>query len=154
MNKLTYAQKFSVLALIYFVSVSVVMYNLYAHLGGVIQSSQRQLTGAVMVKSLTQTIQLMQEHRSLLSGVLSGNQAMQQLHDVKEAEIEAAISTLNQQWRGHPDWQLFKIAWQTLRTKESSLSSTDNFIAQTELIDQLQQFKISVAKIIASLDHC
>ncbi|MDP3009824.1 MAG: hypothetical protein Q8N30_12250 [Methylococcales bacterium] len=53
MNKLNYAQKFTVLGLIYAVPVTLIMFTLYSHISTVIVTSQRQSQGITLINSIT-----------------------------------------------------------------------------------------------------
>jgi|GEM_PF-6254447 len=145
MNKLSYAQKFIVLGLIYVAAVTVIMTNLYSHISTIIITSQRQSQGITLINSITHTIQLMQEHRGLELAMLSGNEAMRYAHDAKERELDIAARQLNANFAAHPDWQHLEADWKVLRAQEHLLPLVDNFIANTALIDRLQQFKVSIA---------
>jgi diguanylate cyclase (GGDEF)-like protein/PAS domain S-box-containing protein len=145
MNKLSYAQKFIVLGLIYVAAVTVIMTNLYSHISTIIATSQRQAQGIALIKSISHTIQLMQEHRALELAMLSGNEAMRYAHDAKERELDIAALQLNANFSVHPDWQHLEADWKVLRAQEHLLPLVDNFIANTALIEKLQQFKVSIA---------
>jgi hypothetical protein len=121
MNKLSYAQKFIVLGLIYVAAVTVIMTNLYSHISTVIATSQRQGQGIVLIKSISHTIQLMQEHRALELAMLSGNEAMRYAHDAKERELDIAALQLNANFSVHPDWQHLECGLESLtRTRTSA----------------------------------
>lgn len=103
MNKLNYAQKFTVLGLIYIVPVSLMMFTLYSHISTVITTSQRQSQGIRLINSITHTMQLMQEHRGLEMAMLSGNKAMRYAHDAKERELDIAALQLHADFSANPD---------------------------------------------------
>jgi PAS domain-containing protein len=145
MNKLNYAQKFTVLGLIYIVPVTLIMFTLYSHINTVILTSQRQAQGITLINSITHTMQLMQEHRGLELAMLSGNETMRYAHDAKERELDIAALQLNAAFSTHSDWQHLETDWRALRAQEHSLPLADNFIANTALIDRLQQFKVNIA---------
>lgn len=145
MNKLNYAQKFTVLGLIYIVPVTLIMFTLYSHISTVIVTSQRQSQGITLINSITHAMQLMQEHRGLELAMLSGNEAIRHAHDTKERELDIAARQLSAAFANHPEWQHLEADWRALRAQEHILPLADNFIKNTALIDRLQQFKVAIA---------
>ncbi|MFI3157212.1 MAG: EAL domain-containing protein [Methylococcaceae bacterium] len=149
MNRLDYTKKFMVLGLVYLVAISVVAYSLYVNLSQVVQVSQRQLEGLELIKPISKSVQLMQQHRGLSTGVLGGHQAMRAQRDAKRTELVAAFNLLGQRLPVglvfSEDWARLKRDWNSLQKDRPDWTVDTNFSAHTDLIDRMLVFEAHVA---------
>ena len=149
MNRLDYTKKFMVLGLVYLVAISVVAYSLYVNLSHVVQVSQRQLEGLELIKPISKSVQLMQQHRGLSTGVLGGHQAMRAQRDAKKTELAAAFNLLGQRLPVglvfSEDWARLKRDWNSLQKDRPDWTVDTNFSAHTDLIDRMLVFEAHVA---------
>jgi diguanylate cyclase (GGDEF)-like protein/PAS domain S-box-containing protein len=149
MNRLSYTRKFMVLGLIYLIAITVVVYALYASLNQVVRSSQRQLEGIELIKPISRTIQFMQQHRGLSTGVLGGNEAMRTQRKSKEIEAAAAFNSIEQRLPAglvlSKDWARVKADWHGLQKDWPHWTVAENFAEHTDLIDRMLIFEVRVA---------
>ena len=149
MNRLDIPRKFALLGLMSLIAIVVVIYSLYASLDRVIRTSQRELEGIVLIKPLSRTMQLIQQHRGISSGVLGGEEAMRNSRTAKEVEAVVAFKAFEEKLpaslASSEDWQHIKANWQRLRKEGLNWTMDDNFDAHTQLIEQLRQFEVVVA---------
>lgn len=149
LNRFSYAQKFVLLALIYLLAITFVIYSLYAHLSKIIDDSNQQLQGLAVISPIAQTIHIMQEQRDVELALLSGNNTLTALQQSKARELDNALFTLQQQWlldkELHSSWLTFSNDWQLFRQTQHKLSPSDNFNVHSALIEKLQQFQSQVA---------
>ena len=149
MKRLNYTRKFMVLGLIYLVAITVVAYGLYVSLNQVVRTSQRQLEGIELIKPISRTIQLMQQHRGLSAGVLGGNEAMRSQADAKETEADAAFNAAEQGLTAglvlSEDWARLKTDWHGLQKDWPHWTVGENFTAHTDLIDRMLEFEVRAA---------
>ncbi|MEF8700002.1 MAG: hypothetical protein V5B33_11915 [Candidatus Accumulibacter sp. UW20] len=78
LNRVAYPRKFAIMGALALVASAVLVVNLYQSLHRVIDSSQKELAGIAMIKPIARIVQHLQVHRGLSSGVLNGNEAMQE----------------------------------------------------------------------------
>ncbi len=149
MNRLNYTRKFMVLGLIYLVAITVVVYSLYVSLNQVARTSQRQLEGIELIKPISRTVQFMQQHRGLSTGVLGGNEAMRTQRETKEIEAAAAFNSIEQRLPASlilsEDWVRLKADWHGLQKDWPHWTVDENFTAHTDLIDRMLIFEVRVA---------
>ncbi len=149
MNRLAITHKFALLGLMSLVAFAVVMYGLFASLNQVIDSSQRQLQGVVLIKPFARAIQLLQKHRGLSNALLSGNKAAGQYRAMVGGEAMSALQALENIL---PPGTASKKALEKISTDFENIrkaglkwSAVESFGAHTSLIRQLQSFSVSVA---------
>jgi diguanylate cyclase (GGDEF)-like protein/PAS domain S-box-containing protein len=149
MNRLNYTRKFMVLGVIYLIAITVVVYSLYMNLNQVVHTSQRQLEGLELIKPISRTVQLIQQHRGLSTGRLGGNNAMRAQRDAKEIEVTAAFSSLEQRLPAglilSEDWTQLKNDWNSLQKNWPDWTMETNFSVHTDLIDRMLMFEVRVA---------
>jgi len=149
LNRMGYTKKFSLLWMVSLIAVAVVAYGLFVSLERVIQPSQRELEGIALIKPISRTVQLIQQHRVFSSELLGGNQAMQERRAAKEKEaveaFKAAEGKLSARLASGEDFQRIKASWERLRKEGLNWSMTENFAAHTNLIDQMLLLETFVA---------
>jgi diguanylate cyclase (GGDEF)-like protein/PAS domain S-box-containing protein len=149
MNRLNYTKKFMVLGGVYLVAITIVAYSLYINLNQVSRTSQRQLEGIELIKPVSKAIQFMQQHRGLSAGVLGGDDAMRTQRETKGQEVVVAFNSAEQQLPAgsalNKDWARFKDSWNNLQKEWPHWEMDQNFIAHTDLIDQMLEFEARVA---------
>jgi diguanylate cyclase (GGDEF)-like protein/PAS domain S-box-containing protein len=151
MNKLRFPHKFMVLGFIYVIAVTVTFFSLYTNLSQKIHISQRELEGLALIKPSSMVMRLMQQHRGLELGLISGNESMRAMHDIKEGEIFKALHELEQQLpadlSSEEDWRYIKTQWENLRGRQLTGTLEESFSAHTSLIEQVHMFMVNIADL-------
>src|SRR5574343_1146216 len=106
MNRLRYSSKFLLLGAAVTAVMLVLIYSVFSSLSRDIKTAQNELDGLQIIKPLNRTVQVMQQHRGLSSGVLNGNEAMKDKRAAKEKEVVDALAVtdaaLSADLRGMP----------------------------------------------------
>lgn len=148
MSKLSFAKKFAVLGFITLIAICVTLYSFYSNLNQVLNNSQQELEGVAIIKPLAETIQLLQQHRGLSSGVLSDVKELKPRRLEKELETDAAIFNMEARLPIHSNefelWQAIIVKWQRIQTQGLQWSRTDNFSVHTQLIDDMLQLVVDI----------
>ena len=154
MNQLTYPQKFVILLLIYLPAAGVMFFSLNANFSETIHTTQLELQGVSVIKSLTQTMQHIHQHLSTTTLVhddfmqqeeiriekdLAGKIALIEKHLPNDSLLNQGGMQINKEWRN------LKSHWYGLSTKTDKWSVNQNFAAHVQLLDKSQQFKENVA---------
>jgi PAS domain S-box-containing protein len=138
MNRLGYTRKFMLLALISIVAFATVTYSLYVSLDKEIGVLKRELEGLVLVGQVSKAVRLMQQHRGLSAGALSGIETMRGKRAVKEKEVADAFHEMEEKLPASlvagDDWRNIKADWQHLREKGLDLTQEECFTLHTRLI--------------------
>ena len=149
LNRFGYTMKFTLLWLLSMVAIAVVAYSLFVSIERVIQPSQRQLEGLVLVKPISQSMQAIQLHRGISTALLGGNETMRDRRAAQEKEAAAAFKAMEGKLPASlasgEDFRLIKTNWERLRKAGLHLTVAENFAAHTRLIEQLQSFEVFVA---------
>ena len=149
MNKLRIPRKFLVLAVIYLAAVGGVGYSLNITLSQVIGDSRTEIEGLALLKPVTRTMQLLQQHRGLTSGLLSGDESMREAQARKEEEVTRGFMAVEDQLAQPAslvdDWRALRSDWEELKARGLKQSTRDNFREHTLLIERLQIFRGSLA---------
>ncbi|MDH4215709.1 MAG: PAS domain S-box protein, partial [Gallionella sp.] len=149
LNRISYTRKFTLLWLLSLFAIAVVVQELYSNLDRVIQPSQRQLEGLVLLKPISQTIQAIQLHRGTSAALLSGNKSMRDRRAARETEASTALETMEAKLPAHlaadEKYRRIKADWQRLRKDGLDWNVAANFTAHTLLIEQLHTFQIFIA---------
>lgn len=146
MNQFNYRRKFAFLGVISLVAISILIYSLFLSLNQVVTNSEQQLQGLDLLIPLSKSIQAIQQHRGLSAGFLGGNKAMLAMRTEKENKVyhnlkqteEFSHSIL----RSNLNWLAIKRQWHKIVKTGLNLSIADNFTQHTQLIEQLDFFKI------------
>ncbi len=148
MNRLSFYKKFAMLGLIAMIAFCVTFYSFYINLNQVISSSQKELEGVAFIKPLAETIQLVQKHRGLSSGVLSGDNALKPMLVTKELDTEAAFISLEARFpastRQFESWKSITANWKHIQTNGLQWSRADNFSVHTQLIGEMLLFVVDI----------
>ncbi|MBI5438838.1 MAG: EAL domain-containing protein [Nitrosomonadales bacterium] len=149
LNRMGYTKKFSLLWMVSLIAVAVVAYGLFVSLERVIQPSQRELEGIALIKPISRTVQLIQQHRVFSSELLGGNRAMRERRAAREGEAVEAFKAME---GGLPaslasgeDFQHIKADWEQLRKDGLNWTMAENFAAHAGLIGQMLLFETFVA---------
>ena len=149
LNRMGYTRKFTLLWLMSLVAIAVVTYSLFASLDRVIQPSQRELQGLVLIEPVSRIVQRIQLHRGISAALLGGNEAMQDRRAVREREAAEAFKAMEGKLPPRlvsgEDFLRIKADWERLRKEGLLWTADENFAAHTRLIEQLQSFEASVA---------
>lgn len=141
MKRLSFSGKFMLLGMITLISVSVALFSLYDYANKTIVNSQKEIEGLHLINPLIETIQIVQQHRGLSSGVLSG---VNDLDADRIAKEEIAIASFNKLEANLPPvileldaWKNLANKWQAILASGMKWSQSENFIAHTQLIDEM-----------------
>jgi diguanylate cyclase (GGDEF)-like protein/PAS domain S-box-containing protein len=149
LNRMGYTMKFTLLWLLSLVAVAVVAYGLFVSLDRVIQPSQRELEGLALIKPISRTVQFVQQHRGISAALLGGNGAMRGRRAAKEPEVAEAFEAMEKQLSASlisgESFRHIKADWERLRKDGLNWKVGANFVAHTDLIEQLQSFEVLVA---------
>ena len=147
MGRMGITQKFAVLGLMSSIAIAVVVYTLFVSLNQVINTSQRQLEGIALIKPFSQSIQLLQQHRGLSNGLLSGNRAMREQRLRVGAEAVAAIQAVEEamprSMGASEGFHRIKANFARIRRDGLDWTAAESFAAHTRLINQMQAFGVS-----------
>ncbi|MBI5438834.1 MAG: PAS domain S-box protein [Nitrosomonadales bacterium] len=149
MNRLDYARKFMLLALVSMAAFSVVAYSLFASLNKEISVLRRELEGIRLIGQIPKIVQPIQQHRGLSAGVLGGVETMRGKRSAKEKEVVEAFHKLDGELppslASGDDWRNIKANWERLQKKGLDQTQAECFAAHTRLIGQILVFEVAVA---------
>jgi diguanylate cyclase (GGDEF)-like protein/PAS domain S-box-containing protein len=149
LNRLGYTKKFTLLWLMSLIAVAVVAYSLFASLNKVIQPSQRQLDGLVLIPPVCETIQAIQLHRGISAALLGGSETMRDSRAAQEEKAAAAFKVMEEKLPAKltsgEDFRAIRANWERLRKEGLNWTVEANFAAHTSLIRQIQSFKVTAA---------
>ncbi|MEF8702646.1 MAG: methyl-accepting chemotaxis protein [Candidatus Accumulibacter sp. UW26] len=153
LNRVAYPRKFAIMGALALVASAVLVVNLYQSLHRVIDSSQKELAGIAMIKPIARIVQHLQVHRGLSSGVLNGNEAMQEARAARARQVseavQAAAAGLAPELASSAAWTGGLDAWRDLDAEGLDLTQRENFLAHSRLIDGLLMFQKTVADAYA-----
>lgn len=149
LNRLGYRNKFGIMGVLALVAIGVLAANLYQSQDKIIRDSRQELLGVEAVQPLARLIQHLQIHRGLSSGVLNGNQAMQDQRAARQTQVNQAMASV--QGRLPPElidsdsWQRVQERWVTIEKDGLEWIPRENFTSHTRLIAELLDFQLDVA---------
>ena len=91
MNRIRYNTKFLLIGGAVTLVILVLLSSVYSSLNRDIESARNEQAGLQMLKPINQVARVMQQHRGLSAGVLSGNEAMKDKRAAKEKEVSDAL---------------------------------------------------------------
>jgi len=149
MNRLRYPGKFFVLGSAVAVVMLVLLFTVFTNLKRDIDTADKELAGLQILKPMNRTVQFMQQHRGLSSGVLNGNEAMKDKRAAKEKEVEEVLgqtdAALPQKLREMPAWQQIRQEWATIRREGLSWTPPENIKRHSAMIDRALTFMVDIA---------
>jgi len=155
--RLNFIRRTLVLAFITLLAFSIIAGNLYEHINEVIETSEEELHGLTVLPPLFKTIQLLQQHRGLSSGVLGGTSTLNEQLLIKKKQTSDAFSifvkTLPQTIVKSDEWGKINNQWDEIQTDGMNWSVKNNFNKQTIVIDQLLILAQTIADNYALTNH-
>jgi len=149
MNQFNYRRKFAFLGVISLIAIGILIYSLFLGLNQVVSNSQQQLQGLRILTPISKAIQTIQQHRGLSAGFLGGNQAMLAMREDKETEVFTNLHNIEiyvpAPLTNNITWGSINNNWKTLVNNGLELSIAGNFTKHTQLIEQLEFFKVTLA---------
>ena len=146
MQRLRYPLKFALIGLVAFVTVAYLVTVLSLSLGKTIGQSRLELEGIESIRPVLRVVQLVQQHRDMVGGVLAGNAGMRDGVKQKTAEVEEAIRQADAKLAGRAvaarqqeAWKILKDEWATLAAGWQDLTSQLSFIAHRSVIQNAMQ---------------
>ena len=146
MQRLRFPAKFTLIGVVILVAVAyfVAVYSL--SLGKTIGQSRLELAGVETIQPMLRLVQLVQQHRDMVSGVLAGNDGMREGVKQKTAEINEAIRRTDALLAGRTiaarqmeAWKILKSEWETLAGDWPSQNGQSSFIAHRSVIQTAMQ---------------
>lgn len=149
MNCLRYRTKFLLLGGAVIVLLALLVVTLFVSLSRDIQMTESELRGLQMLKPINRTVQFMQQHRGLSSGILNGNEAMKPRREAVEKEVVAAISAadsvLSPTLRDSEAWRSIRADWAEINGQGLSWPAPVNLQRHTQMIAKVLAFMVNVA---------
>ena len=149
LNRIGYTRKFALMGALTLIAIAVLIGSLYQSLQRVIDHSQQELSGLEVIKPVIRLIQHLQVHRGLSSGVLNGNQAMEEKRAVRAGEAGAAFKAVESQLppplMASERWRRIAENWAALQKDGLELTARENFLSHNRLIDDLLGLQRDVA---------
>ena len=149
MNRMGYSRKFAVMGLAAFIAIGVVVYGLYDSLDQTIRSSKHQLLGIDLIRPMASTVQKLQQHRGLSSGLLGGNESMRSPRAAKAVEVAEAVRLVDGKMpsglRQGEGWKNIMAHWERLEKEGLEWTTVENVGAHTRLIDEILIFQVYLA---------
>ena len=149
MDRLDVAWKFVLLGLMSLVAIAVVVYSLFASLNLVIGTAQRQLQGIALIDPISRVVQVMQQHRGISDGLLSGNEAMREWRIDKGRESVGLLRALEEKLPArlarNEAFRHIKADWEIIRKVGLNWTVAESFAAHTDLIGDLHDFQVVAA---------
>ncbi|GEC95707.1 methyl-accepting chemotaxis protein [Zoogloea ramigera] len=140
LNRLRFPVKFALLGLIALLVVGALLFQLAMSLRESIVYAEKELEASERLPRVLKVIQLLQEHRGLSSGVLSGNEAMRPLLQKKTEEVVEAMKQGEAGLSGgvaqsaSQRWKQVAQDWEVLRTGGLQLTQRESVVAHTRLV--------------------
>lgn len=149
MNRLDVTKKFLVLGLMSLIAIVVVVYNLYINLDGVIRTSQRELEGIALVKSISQSLQTVQLHRGLSSLLLGGDITIKDKRATRAIDVAEKLKAIDIklpfELASSKNWSRIKVDWEHIIKDGHNLTINENYTAHTRLIELIRLFEVTIA---------
>lgn len=151
MNRFSYAKKLSLVGSIGFFLIVVMLGQLYLQLSDSVTFAQREQQGLVAIKPARQLLDLLQQHRGLANGWLSGNANLKIEVEKRHEKITVLIQEMDQIVRTYPQFELekpwanMKLDWDSLQRQLPQLTPAISFSAHTKLIEKNLKLLITIA---------
>jgi methyl-accepting chemotaxis protein len=146
MQRLRYPLKFSLIGLVAFVTVAYLVTVLSLSLSKTIGQSRLELEGIEAIRPVLRLVQLVQQHRDMVGGVLAGNAGMRDSVKKKTAEVEEAIRQTDAKLAGREvaarqqeALKILKDEWTALAAEWPDLTGPSSFIAHRSVIQTAMQ---------------
>jgi len=151
MNKLGFSKKLMLLGFINIIALSVVIYSVYIRETQHIHDAQKELGGITLIQPILKTIQSVQRHRGISSGILGGNNVLfDALNEESSLLADRFIileKTLPTTLRFNQFWREILTEYELIQSSGLSWSKVDNFSAHSHLVSQLQKLINHIADI-------
>ena len=140
LNRLRFPVKFALLGLIALLVVGALLFQLAMSLRESIVYAEKELEASERLPRVLKVIQLLQQHRGLSSGVLSGNEAMRPLLQKKTEEVVEAMKQGEAGLSGgvaqsaSQRWKQVAQDWEALRSGGLQLAQRESVVAHTRLV--------------------
>ncbi len=149
MNRLRYGGKFVLLGLAMSLLTLVLLYSVFSLLSKDIETARAELSGLQMLKPMNRLVQVMQQHRGLSAGVLSGNEAMKGPRAAKEKEVSELVAAteaaLSPKLRDAPVWKSVRQDWEAISGQGLGWAPPDNLKRHSAMIGNILHFMADVA---------
>jgi signal transduction histidine kinase len=152
MNRLPYVIKFLLVGIVLLIPAGVVLAQYLTESEEHRTALESELIALEYYPSLGVLLRDLRIHRDLSSAIIAGYKAFDERYEVVEHEIEetiAAIDVINAKYAnrlGLSDaWKSVKTQWEELEETHLSLTSLENFDANTSMIDAAYDFRVKVA---------
>ncbi len=152
MGRLRYAQKFTLVFILFMVPLVVSSYMLVKEIGSGIDMMKDEHSGVLYISALRHLLEHVPQHRGMMYAYLKGDTSFKQKAIDKENQVEADFTALEQQeqkWGGVLETGLkfaaLKQHWQQLRSRGMQMSADENFSEHSKLVDEIIRLNVYVA---------
>lgn len=151
MNRFSYAKKLTLVGSIGFLLIVIMVGQLYWQLSSEVEFAKREQQGALAIKPARELLDLLQQHRGLANGWLSGNAALKTEVEKRRDKINLLIQDIDQVSRTYPKfaldkpWENMKLDWESLQRQLPQLTPAVSFAAHTKLIEKNLKLLITIA---------
>lgn len=144
MNRLPYARKFGLIALVFAIPMAVFVGLLVTEINTTIEFAAKERLGVQYIKALRPLMEHLPQHRGMMNAVLNGNDALRGKLPEKRAQVDADIkavedanAALGATLDTSAKWQEFKSRWEEFKTQLDSVDAASSFRTHSALIADL-----------------
>ncbi|WIM06054.1 MAG: diguanylate cyclase [Candidatus Nitricoxidivorans perseverans] len=148
MNRLGYAQKFVLLAVVSLLAIAVVGISPHNNLDLLVGLSRQELKGLELVGPVSMTVQRVQEHRGMSAMLLAGHdgEALRDRRAAKAKAVDEAFGSLEGKISSGlalgDALRNIRADWESLRKEDSTRTAEESFDAHTRLVARVQAFGV------------
>jgi diguanylate cyclase (GGDEF)-like protein/PAS domain S-box-containing protein len=143
MNRMSFSRKLALLGLFVLVSLAASLYSLHFNFNQISHRARTELDGLELMRSLSETVQLVQQHRGASVGVLAGLTGFMPVRASKERLIDTATTDFERRLPAQgplfEKWKDIASAWRRIQSEGLHWSPDESLTAHTQLIQQMLQ---------------
>ncbi|MGO4544893.1 methyl-accepting chemotaxis protein [Paenibacillus sp. 2TAB23] len=149
MSRLRYGQKFAFISFLMVIPIGMLLYVWMSEQQQELSFIENERAGASEINEIMPFMLLMQQHRGLANGFLSGNTESKAELVKKEQEINRFIAEMNKtlQYETFPEssgqWQAIAGEWSQLEGSFSQMKAKESFAAHSALIAKMKSLIVS-----------
>lgn len=150
MNNLSYRKKFLFLGFLATTALAIILYGFVTTLNHIVSATSDKLTGLMLIKPLSQSIQSIQVHRGLSAGIIGGNiDEMRQSRAITERLVSENINqfekVLPADFLQLDQWHAIQEEWHSIVQSGLNQTLAKNFSVHTLVIKHLLDFEAEIA---------
>ena len=147
-NRLSFSKKFLTVGFLVLNAACVVLYSLHVNLTQSVNRAQKELEGLALLKPLTKSVQLVQQHRGLSANALGSISNLEQMRIQRERDIDDVLSSpdalLLASVQSPTAWSEITAHWKRIEFDGMGWSRHDNFVSHNNLIDEMLRFETTI----------